>query len=268
MEIERVNAHFTPPAYDPNAAADETFAHLKSQDIRFSNWLRHNTAAHKVAGYRAVFLSLKTIDAPPGDMTDQQMDVVADLADRYSFGEIRVTHTQNLVFADVREGDLFSLWQALTALDLATPNIGTATDIICCPGLDYCALANATSIPIARDIYSRLEDLDYLYDLGDIRINISGCMNGCGHHSVGHIGILGVDKKGEEWYQLTLGGSSSNDASLGERLGPALAKDEVAHAVETILKTYRELRLDDESFLETVRRTGVEPFQENVYANH
>jgi sulfite reductase (NADPH) hemoprotein beta-component len=163
---------------------------------------------------------------------------------------------------------LFSLWQALTALDLATPNIGTATDIICCPGLDYCALANATSIPIARDIYSRLEDLDYLYDLGDIRINISGCMNGCGHHSVGHIGILGVDKKGEEWYQLTLGGSSSNDASLGERLGPALAKDEVAHAVETILKTYRELRLDDESFLETVRRTGVEPFQENVYANH
>ena len=268
MEIERVNAHFTPPAYDPNAAADETFAHLKSQDIRFSNWLRHNTAAHKVAGYRAVFLSLKTIDAPPGDMTDQQMDVVADLAERHSFGEIRVTHTQNLVFADVREGDLFSLWQALTALDLATPNIGTATDIICCPGLDYCALANATSIPIARDIYSRLEDLDYLYDLGDIRINISGCMNGCGHHSVGHIGILGVDKKGEEWYQLTLGGSSSNDASLGERLGPALAKDEVAHAVETILKTYRELRLDDESFLETVRRTGVEPFQENVYANH
>jgi sulfite reductase (NADPH) hemoprotein beta-component len=179
-----------------------------------------------------------------------------------------VTHSQNLVFADVREADLYTLWQALTALDLSTPNIGKATDIICCPGLDYCALANATSIPIARDIYSRLEDLDYLYDLGDIRINISGCMNGCGHHSVGHIGILGVDKKGEEWYQLTLGGSSANDASLGERLGPALAKHEVAHAVETILKTYRELRLDGESFLQTVRRTGIEPFQESVYANH
>lgn len=267
-EIDRVKGHFNQPPYDSNTAGDTDFAQRKSQDVRFSNWVRHNTVAHKISGYRAVFLSLKRADVPPGDITHEQMDAAADLADRYSFGEIRVTHSQNLVFADVREADVYNLWQALTALNLATPNIGQATDIVCCPGLDYCALANATSIPVAQDIYSRLEDLDYLYELGDIRINISGCMNGCGHHSVGHIGILGVDKKGEEWYQLTLGGSSSNDASLGERLGPALAKHEVGDAVETILKTYRELRLDDEPFLETVRRAGVGPFQESVYANH
>lgn len=267
-EIDRVKGHFNQPPYDSNTTGDTDFAQRKSQDVRFSNWVRHNTVAHKISGYRAVFLSLKRADVPPGDITHEQMDAAADLADRYSFGEIRVTHSQNLVFADVREADVYNLWQALTALNLATPNIGQATDIVCCPGLDYCALANATSIPVAQDIYSRLEDLDYLYELGDIRINISGCMNGCGHHSVGHIGILGVDKKGEEWYQLTLGGSSSNDASLGERLGPALAKHEVGDAVETILKTYRELRLDDEPFLETVRRAGVGPFQESVYANH
>jgi len=235
---------------------------------RFAAWVRHNTTEHKAAGYRAVFISLKAPGIPPGDITDAQMEAVADLCDRYSGGELRVTHTQNLVFADVKQADLYELWQALAQLNLATANIGKATDMICCPGLDFCSLANASSIPVALDIYARLEDMDYLYDLGDIRINLSGCMNGCGHHTVGHIGILGVDKKGEEWYQITLGGSSANDASLGERLGPSLAKDEVAAAIETVLKTYTELRQEDEAFLETVRRTGIEPFQEKVYANH
>lgn len=267
-EIDRVKAFFSAPPYDPDAAADTSLSVHRAQDARFDAWVRHNTVAHKVAGYRVVFLSLKAPGVPPGDLTDAQMDAVADLCDRYSGRELRVTHTQNLVFTDVKQGDLHALWVALRALNLATPNIGTATDMICCPGLDFCALANASSIPVALDIYSRLDDMDYLYDLGDIRINLSGCMNGCGHHTVGHIGILGVDKKGEEWYQITLGGSSSNDASFGERLGPSLPKDEVADAVETLLRTYTELREEDESFLETVRRVGIEPFQEQVYAHH
>ncbi|MBS1213268.1 MAG: nitrite/sulfite reductase protein, partial [Proteobacteria bacterium] len=267
-EIARVQQHFTGPAYDTRASDDTTFEVRKLESPDFAVWVRHNTVEHKVPGYRAVILSLKAPGVPAGDLSDKQMDAVADLCDRFTFGELRVTHTQNLVFADVKQTDLYDLWLALTNLGLATANVDKATDMICCPGLDFCSLANASSIPVARDIYSRLEDMDYLYDLGDIRINISGCMNGCGHHTVGHIGILGVDKKGEEWYQLTLGGSSSNDASLGERLGPSIAKQDVAGAVETILKTYTEIRLEDESFLDTVRRTGVTPFQEKVYAAH
>ena len=267
-EIDRVKAFFAPPDYDSSAASDSAFAAHLAADPAFAAWVKHNTAAHKVPGYRAAFISLKPPGIAPGDMTDAQMDAVADLCDRFSLGELRVTHTQNLVFADVKQADLLDLWQQLSQLNLATANIGKATDMICCPGLDFCSLANASSISVAMDIYSRLEDMDYLYDLGDIRINLSGCMNGCGHHTVGHIGILGVDKKGEEWYQLTLGGSSSNDASLGDRLGPALAKDEVADAVNSILKTYTELRQEDESFLEAVRRLGITPFQEKVYANH
>ncbi|QJD29711.1 nitrite/sulfite reductase [Methylococcus geothermalis] len=265
-EIERVKRHFTAPDYQP--AGEGTVETQAGADPRFAAWLRNNTASHKIAGYRSVFLSLKPRGVPPGDVTDAQMDAVADLADRYSFGEIRATHTQNLVFADVNQDALFELWQRLDAIGLATPNIGKATDMICCPGLDYCSLANASSISVAEDIYSRIDDLDYLHDLGDLRINISGCMNGCAHQSVGHIGILGVDKKGEEWYQLTLGGSSSNDASLGERLGPAVDKANVAGAVETILQAYIELRQDEESFLDTVRRLGINPFQERVYAHH
>ena len=201
-------------------------------------------------------------------MKDWQMDLVADLMDRFSFGEIRVTHTQNLVMADVRQSDLPTLWKHLKEIHLATSNIGTATDMITCPGLDFCSLANATSIPIANDIQALFENLDYLYDLGEIRINISGCMNGCGHHTVGHIGILGVDKKGEEWYQITLGGSSSNDATLGERLGPSVAKNEIAQVMNHIFMTYHEVREDGETFLETVRRTGIQCFQERVYGNH
>ena len=268
-EIERVKAHFTEPPYEtlpaelPGAVAQRT-----ESDPAFAAWFRHNTFAHKVPGYRIVFLSLKPPKVPPGDLDHRQMDAIAELADRFSFGEIRVTHNQNMIFADVRASELHALWTELREWGVATPNINKATDIICCPGLDFCSLANASSIPIAEEIYSRLDNFDYLYDLGDLRINISGCMNGCGHHTVGHIGILGVDKKGEEWYQLTLGGSSANEAALGERLGPAIAKPDVADVVTTILKTYVELRAPDESFLQTVRRIGITPFQEQVYGHH
>jgi sulfite reductase (NADPH) hemoprotein beta-component len=267
-EIDRVKAFFQPHPYESLPAEDIGLAEARRRDAEFAAWFRHNTVAHKAPGYRVAVLSLKAPGIPPGDATDRQMDAVADLADRYSLGEIRVTHTQNLVFAEVRQSDLYELWRELKALNLATPNVGTATDIICCPGLDFCSLANATSIPIANGIQSLFDSQDYLYDLGDIRINISGCMNGCGHHTVGHIGILGVDKNGEEWYQLTLGGSSAKDAALGERLGPSIAKDQVVHAMEAIFQTYRELRLDDEAFLETVRRVGIQPFQERVYGDH
>ncbi len=267
-EIDRVSAFFRPHPYAELTDMDASLEEKKQTHAEFAAWYRHNTVAHKMPGYRAVFLSLKPHGKPPGDMTDQQIDAVADLMDRLSFGEIRVTHTQNLVMADVRQSDLFSLWEELKALDLATPNIGTATDMITCPGLDFCSLANAASIPVANSIQSLFDNLDYLYDLGEIRINISGCMNGCAHHTVGHIGILGVDKKGEEWYQITLGGSSSNEASLGERLGPSVAKSEVPGVMERIFLTYRDLREDEESFLATVRRIGIQPFQERVYDSH
>ena len=193
---------------------------------------------------------------------------MADLADTYSFGEVRSTHRQNLVLADVNSSDLYALWQKLTALQLATPNIGTATDMICCPGLDFCSLANAGSIGVAKDINTALEDMDYVHDIGDVKINMSGCMNGCAHQSVGHIGILGVDKKGEEWYQLTLGGSSENEAALGERLGPAVDKQQIVGVITTILAVYVQQRVEDESFLQTVQRIGLEPFKERVYASH
>jgi sulfite reductase (NADPH) hemoprotein beta-component len=267
-EIDRVSAFFRPHPYAELPAVDASLEEKKQTHAEFAAWYRHNTVAHQMPGYRAVFLSLKPHGKPPGDMTDQQIDAVADLMDRLSFGEIRVTHTQNLVMADVRQSDLFSLWKELKALDLATPNVGTATDMITCPGLDFCSLANAASIPVANSIQALFDNLDYLYDLGEIRINISGCMNGCAHHTVGHIGILGVDKKGEEWYQITLGGSSSNEASLGERLGPSVAKSEVPGVIERIFLTYRDLREDEESFLATVRRIGIQPFQERVYDSH
>jgi sulfite reductase (NADPH) hemoprotein beta-component len=267
-EIDRVKTFFTAPPYETLSGDYPHLAETLLGDSEFNAWFRHNTADHKVPGYRIVFVSLKPPGKPPGDLTEGQMDALANLADRYSFGEIRVTHTQNLVLADVRQADLYPLWQNLRSLELASANIGTAADVICCPGLDFCSLANATSIPIANGIQQLFDNLDYLYDLGDIRINISGCMNGCGHHTVGHIGILGVDKKGEEWYQITLGGSSSNEAALGERLGPSVAKEEVVHAVEAIFQTYREVRLEEEAFLETVRRVGIQPFQERVYGDH
>jgi sulfite reductase (NADPH) hemoprotein beta-component len=264
-EVTRMAAYFAPPAYDAQAAHDRIDPAVEA-DTAFARWYARNTVPHKVAGYRAVSVSLKSPERPPGDATAAEMDLVADLADRYSFGELRVTHHQNLLLADVRVGDLPALWQALRDHGLAHPNIGTLTDMICCPGLDFCSLANAGSIDVARQINARFDDLDYLYDLGELRLNMSGCMNACGHHHVGHIGILGVDKKGEEWYQIQVGGSSENSASLGKVLGPSVPKDQVAEVIGRLLAVYLDLREDGERFLDTYRRVGVEPFRERAYA--
>lgn len=266
--IEAMKTFFTPPAYDTTAAGDTSFAERQTSDEAFAKWIKYNSADHRVPGYRAIFVSLKAPDSPPGDITADQLDALADLADQYSFGEARSTHRQNLVLADVKQGDLYALWQKLDALKLATPNIGTITDMICCPGLDFCSLANASSIGVAKEINTALDDMDYIHDLGDIKINMSGCMNGCAHQSVGHIGILGVDKKGEEWYQITLGGSSENEAAIGERLGPAVSKEDITDSITRILEVYVQQRLEDEPFLQTVNRVGLEPFREKVYANH
>jgi len=233
----------------------------------FASWYRQNTRAHKVSGYRIVFLSLKNHGQAPGDISDAQMQQVAQLADEYSFSEIRTTYSQNLIFAHVEQARLFPLWQALVRLGLANPNIDTANDIICCPGFDFCALANATSIDVAEDITRRFQALDRLFAVGDIKINISGCMNACGHHHVGHIGLLGVDKSGEDWYQITLGGSAGNDTALGRVLGPAVAKQHAGRAVEVIIETYIELREAGETFLEALRRVGPKPFKERVYGH-
>ncbi len=265
--INTIKAQFVPPAYVKNADIDTSFIDQQQEHKAFATWVKFNTTAHKIAGYRAVFLSLKAPDVAPGDVTDFQLDAVADLADKYSFGEIRSTHRQNLILADVNQVDLFTLWQQLVSLNLATPNIGTVTDMICCPGLDFCSLANAGSIGIAKEINEALDDIDYIHDIGDLKINMSGCMNGCAHQSVGHIGILGVDKKGTEWYQITLGGSSENDAAIGDRLGPAVAKDQITKAITTILDVYIKNRLNDEPFLTMVNRVGVTPFKEQVYAD-
>jgi sulfite reductase (NADPH) hemoprotein beta-component len=260
-EIERMRAFFTPPAYEPLENHDATVG----REPAFKAWHRYNTRAHKVSGYRVVFLSLKAHGEAPGDLTAAQMDGVADLAERYSFGLLRASHDQNLLLADVRQLDLYELWHALVALGLATPNIGTLTDMICCPGLDFCSLANATSIPVAKQIQRHFSDLDYLYDLGEIQIKMSGCMNACGHHHVGHIGILGVDKHGEEWYQITIGGSASDDASLGEVIGPSVPQSAVADTIQKLVDVYVEQRREEERFIDTVRRIGVEPFQDRVY---
>lgn len=267
-EIDRVKGFFTEPDYDATAAEDTSFEAMQAESEEFARWVRQNTFKHKVSGYKAVYVSLKKPGLAPGDITSEQLEVVAELADEFSLGEVRATHTQNLVLADVKQADLYALWLRLNAEELATPNINTLTDIICCPGLDYCGLANATSIPLSKQISERFDNLDYLYDLGDIKIKFSGCMNGCAHQSVGHIGILGVDKKGEEWYQFTLGGSSEEDASIGERLGKAIPKDEVVDTVGHLLDAYVDLRHEDESFLATVRRVGVDPFKERVYADN
>jgi sulfite reductase (NADPH) hemoprotein beta-component len=262
-EFERVRAFFQPPPYEKLTDINIT----QGQPADFQAWYRYNTRAHKVPGYRAVVVSLKAHGEPPGDITAEQMDRVADLADRVSNGEVRTTHDQNLVLGDVRQIDLIETWNALKALNLATPNIGTLTDMICCPGLDFCSLANASSISIATQIHDRFNDFDYLYDLGHIEIKMSGCMNACGHHHVGHIGILGVDKHGEEWYQITIGGSASGTSALGKVIGPSVAKSEVAATIAKLLDVYVERREDGEEFLETVRRVGTEPFAERVYGN-
>jgi sulfite reductase (NADPH) hemoprotein beta-component len=261
-EVTRLRSFFDPPAYRslPNIEPDA------GKSTAFRAWYRYNTAAHKVPGYRAVYVSLKKPDVAPGDITDSQMELVADLADRYSFGEVRVTHTQNLLLADVRQDQAFDLWQTLAEAGLATPNIGTLTDMICCPGLDFCGLANARSIDVAKLINDRFDDYDYVYDLGELEIKMSGCMNACGHHHVGHIGILGVDKGGQEWYQITIGGAAGADASLGQVIGPSVAKSDVPETIARLLEVYVERRQAEERFLDTVRRLGIKPFKERVYA--
>ena len=264
-EIDRMIEHFRDPPFVKGLAASSGDLEL-IRNPRFRRWLTQNTVAHRQAGYRAVFLSLKAPEQAPGDITAKQLDAAADLAERYSFGEARTTHTQNLLLPHVLEADLFELWKATQAFALDTPNIGTVTDVICCPGLDFCSLANATAIPIALEINRRFADLDSLYDIGDVQIKISGCMNACGHHHVAHIGVLGVDKKGEEWYQLTLGGSASEDARLGRRLGPAFAKKDVADAIQRIVETYVALRRRGESFLQALDRLGLEPFKQGAYS--
>ncbi|MFI4952958.1 MAG: nitrite/sulfite reductase [Burkholderiales bacterium] len=265
-EIERIAAFFAAPPYERLPGDDAGFRAAVADNRAFANWARRNVFPHKVPGYAAVTLSLKKTGVPPGDATSDQMDAVADLADAYSFGEIRVSHEQNLIFAHVKQAALLALWDELKGLGFATPNIGLLTDIICCPGGDFCSLANAKSIPIAEAIQRRFDDLDYLHDIGEIDLNISGCMNACGHHHVGNIGILGVDKNGAEWYQVSIGGDQGDRASLGKVIGPSFAAREMPDVVARLIDIYIERRHADEPFIDTVRRIGIEPFKEHVYA--
>ena len=265
-EIARAKSFFKPFDYDVNAAADTSHEQQRAEDSAFNTWYERNTVDHKVPGYRVAIVSLKPYLKPAGDITDTQMELVADLAEKYSFGEVRSTHDQNLVLADVKKSDLYAVWQALDTSNLARPNIGTLLDMIVCPGFDFCALANAKTLNIADQINERFDDLDHLYDLGDIQLNMSGCINACGHHHVADIGILGVDKKGEDWYQITLGGSSREDASLGKVLGKSVAADDVANTLEKILEVFVEQRQEEELFRDTFKRVGIDPFKENVYA--
>ncbi|MBU2887169.1 nitrite/sulfite reductase [Gilvimarinus agarilyticus] len=267
-DFDNAKAFFTEPAYETlNDDAVQTALEQQSADNRaFSKWLERNVRPHKVAGYAAVTLSLKPTGIAPGDITDGQLEVIADLADQYSFSEVRTTHEQNMVLADVKKSDLFALWEAARSAGFATPNIGTLTDIICCPGGDFCSLANAKSIPIAEAIQRQFSDLDYVYDLGDLDLNISGCMNACGHHHVGHIGILGVDKKGQEFYQVMLGGNAGNNASLAKVLGPAFGADDMPQVVQKVVDVFLENRTEEELFIDTYQRIGITPFKERVYA--
>lgn len=264
-EIDRVAAHFAPPPFETVESDPRAFDIHKFESLAFARWARTNVAAHKQSGYAIVNLTLKPTGGVPGDATAEQMDAVADLADRYSLGEIRVTHEQNLVFAHVKEADLYRLWRALDEIGFATPNLSLIGDMICCPGLDYCGLANARSIPVAQRIGKRFADLDRQLDIGELRLKISGCINACGHHHVGHIGILGVERKGEEYYQITLGGNPAMDATIGDVVGPAFSSDDVVDAVETVVTTYVKLRADGERFLDTYHRVGAEPFKERLY---
>jgi sulfite reductase (NADPH) hemoprotein beta-component len=261
-EVERVEGRFTRPHYEE--IGTDPISEMGSVPI---SWMKRNVHPHKVPGYAAVTLSLKKTGVPPGDVSSDQMDAIADLADRYSFGELRVSHEQNLVLADVRRRDLPALWRAARDLGLATPNIGLLTNIISCPGGDFCALANAKSIPVAEAIQQRFEDLDYLFDIGELDLNISGCMNACGHHHVGHIGILGVDKNGAEWYQVEIGGNQA-PASLGKVIGPSFARADVPEVIEKLIHCYLERRDSDaERFVDVVHRIGIEPFKERVYGH-
>lgn len=262
--LKKLDEEFTP--FDYQDLADEDFTDLFAEHPKFKQWFNINTHAHKVKGYRIVTISLKRAGIAPGDMTTEEMSFIADLADKYTFGELRTTHEQNIALADVPQKDLFDVWQALEQHNMARAHIGFITDIISCPGGDFCSLANAKSIPIAEAITRRFEDLDKVYDLGHLDLNISGCMNACGHHHVGNIGILGVDKKGAEFYQVTLGGNSDHDASIGDILGPSFAADAVPDVIEEVLNTYLDLRTEGERFVDTYRRVGIQPFKERAYA--
>ena len=266
-EFARLASFFTAPAYETLPAVSAELAAARAGDPVLDNWLHRNVSAHKVPGYAIVTLSLKQVGIAPGDITAEQMEAVATLADRFSFGELRTTHEQNIVLADVKQSDLPALHAELKTLGFDTANIGFLTNIICCPGGDYCSLANAKSIPIAEAIQRRYQDLEEVYDLGPLDLNISGCMNACGHHHVGHIGILGVDKKGAEFYQVSLGGSAGHDASIGDILGPSFEASDMAEIIEEILNTYLDLRQPGETFLSTYRRVGIAVFKERVYAN-
>jgi len=266
-ELARVGKHFEAMPYENLPAHDASFDTAISSNPAFASWVKRCVHAHKQSGYRAVTLSLKPHGHAPGDITSEQMAVVADLADTYSFGELRASHEQNLILADVKLTELFPLWEKARAAGLATPNIGLLTDIICCPGGDFCSLANAKSIPIAEAIQMQFDNLDYLHDIGDLELNISGCMNACGHHHVGHIGILGVDKDGSEWYQVTIGGKQGNDASIGSVIGPSFSAEEMPTVVQRLIEVYIQERTPEERFIDTVRRIGVLPFKAHVYAS-
>ncbi|WP_119300957.1 nitrite/sulfite reductase [Dongia deserti] len=265
-EIDRIHRYFAPPAYEALPDVDPAFETAKLENPDFARWARVNLVKHKVPGYAIVNASLKPEGGAPGDASADQMDLLADLADKFSLGEVRVTHHQNIVFPNVRKRDLFALWQRLKSARLATSNLGFISDIIACPGLDYCNLANARSIPVAQRLSRHFSDPRKLDEIGDLRLNISGCINACGHHHVGHIGILGVDKQGQEFYQVTVGGSSKDDASLGKIVGAAFSEDDIVPAIDTIINTYLANRTDrSERFLDYVRRAGVDPFKEALY---
>lgn len=265
-ELDRVAQYFEPMPYETLPTHDASFDSAVASNPAFAAWVKRCVHAHKQAGYRAVTLSLKPHGKPPGDITTEQMHLVADLADTYSFAELRSSHEQNLILADVKLSDLFAVWEKALAAGLATPNIGLLTDIICCPGGDFCSLANAKSIPIAEAIQMQFDNLDYLHDIGDIELNISGCMNACGHHHVGHIGILGVDKDSEEWYQVSIGGKQGNDASLGSVIGRSFAAEEMPGVIQKLIEVYVQQRTPEERFIDTVRRLGLDPFKAHVYA--
>ena len=266
-ELDRISAYFAPPNYENLPAQSEAFEAAKGSNAEFNHWVKTNLVPHKTPGYGIVNISLKPIGGIPGDATDVQMDVIADLAERYALDEVRVTHEQNLVLPHVKLDEAKEVYDILCAHDLATPNIGLISDSIACPGLDYCNLANARSIPLAQEISTHFADLDKQYDIGELKIKISGCINACGHHHVGHIGILGVDKKGTEFYQISLGGSADEQASLGDITGQAFTEDKVVDAVDTIVETYLNLRQPEERFLDTYRRVGMSPFKEQLYAD-
>jgi len=265
-EIDRCKSFFVDPPYFDKEDNPGVLIEALQSNILFSSWHEQNVRPHKKSGYAIVTICLKETGIAPGDITDNQLEYIADLADEFSFGEVRVTHHQNLVFADVEQSKLFKLWQNLNEQSLASVNLGLLTDMVCCPGGDFCALANAKSIPIAESIQREFENIEEQKELGEIRINISGCMNACGHHHVGNIGILGVDKKGEEFYQVSLGGSSKNEASLGKIIGPSFAQEEIAIVIRNLVDVYRDKKKTGESFLGTYKRLGIDPFKEKVYA--